>query len=64
MSSTPPISVLPRSAAAVNADIRALMLRAGGRLRAEDRATYHRLVEEWHQATARERALGEMATAA
>jgi hypothetical protein len=31
----------------VNADIRALMLRAGGRLREEDRPVYRRLVEEW-----------------
>ncbi|MEU8968190.1 hypothetical protein AB0D11_02745 [Streptomyces monashensis] len=36
-----------RSAAAVNEDIRALMLRAGGRLREEDRPVYRRLVEEW-----------------
>lgn len=64
MSITPPHPGFTRPAAVVNEDIRALMLRAGGRLRAEDRATYHRLVEEWHAATARERAIGEMATAA
>ena len=64
MSTTPPLPGLPRSAAAVNKDIRALLLRAGGRLRAEDRATYHRLVEEWHQATARERAVGDVVAAA
>lgn len=64
MSTTPPLSGFARSSAAVNADIRALMLRAGGRLRAEDRQTYHRLVEEWHLATARERALEDVVTAA
>jgi hypothetical protein len=48
----------------VNADIRALMLRAGGRLRPEDRSTYHRLVEEWHAATARERVLEDVVAAA
>ncbi|MFG2352557.1 hypothetical protein [Streptomyces sp. NPDC048521] len=63
MSTAPPSGYL-RPAAAVNADIRALMLRAGGRLRAEDRPVYQRLVDEWNQATARERTLGEMATAA
>lgn len=36
-----------RSAAAVNEDIRALLLRTGGWLSAEDRAVYERLVEEW-----------------
>jgi hypothetical protein len=40
------------------------MLRAGGRLRAEDRPVYQRLVEEWHQATARERALEDVVAAA
>ncbi|MET7429658.1 hypothetical protein ABZT16_11750 [Streptomyces flaveolus] len=64
MSTTPPLPGFTRPAAAVNADIRALMLRAGGRLRAEDRAVYQRLVDEWNTATARERALGAMATAA
>ncbi|MEU9442903.1 hypothetical protein AB0D42_18660 [Streptomyces sp. NPDC048304] len=64
MSITPPRPGFARPAAAVNEDIRALMLRAGGRLRAEDRATYHRLVEEWHAATARERALEDMVAAA
>lgn len=39
-----------RSAAVVNEDIRALMLRAGGRLREEDRPTYQRLVAEWADA--------------
>jgi hypothetical protein len=64
MSTTPAVPGLPRSAAAVNADIRALMLRAGGRLRSEDRPVYQRLVEEWHQATARERALEDVVAAA
>ena len=36
-----------RSAAEVNEEIRALMLRAGGHLKAEDRSEYQRLVEEW-----------------
>ncbi|MEU2924231.1 hypothetical protein ABZ636_04090 [Streptomyces sp. NPDC007251] len=64
MSTTPPLPGFARSAAAVNADIRALMLRAGGRLRAEDRPVYQRLVEEWHAATARERARGDVVAAA
>jgi len=36
-----------RSAADVNAEIRALMVRSGGYLRAEDRPVYERLREEW-----------------
>ena len=64
MSTTPPPLGLPRPAAAVNADIRALMLRAGGRLRAEDRPVYHRLIDEWAAATARERACGDVVAAA
>ncbi|MEU9478646.1 hypothetical protein [Streptomyces sp. NPDC048191] len=39
-----------RSAATVNQDIRALMLRAGGHLKPEDRPTYQRLVAEWAEA--------------
>lgn len=31
----------------MNEDIRQLMLRAGGRLREEDREVYRRLVAEW-----------------
>ena len=53
-----------RPAAVVNQDIRALMLSAGGRLRAEDRQRYERLVAEWIVATAQERALGDVVTAA
>lgn len=64
MSSSPPFPGVPRPAAAVNADIRTLMQRAGGVLRAEDRPAYQRLIDEWTAATARERALGRMATAA
>ena len=64
MSTNPPLPGTPRPAAAVNKDIRQLMLRTGGRLRPEDRPVYHQLVEEWHLATARERGLGEIATAA
>ena len=37
----------PRPAAVVNEEIRALMIRAGGYLRAEDRSLYERLREEW-----------------
>ncbi|WP_030168856.1 hypothetical protein [Streptomyces sp. NRRL S-813] len=64
MSSTPPLPGAPRPAAVVNADIRALMMRSGGRLRAEDRPVYERLVAEWTVACARERALGDVVTAA
>lgn len=39
-----------RSAAVVNAEIRALMLGSGGYLRAEDRPVYERLVAEWTEA--------------
>ncbi|GHF13663.1 hypothetical protein GCM10014715_81560 [Streptomyces spiralis] len=39
-----------RSAAAVNEDIRALLVRTGGWLSAEDRAVYERLVAEWSAA--------------
>ena len=36
-----------RSADDVNADIRALMLRAGSHLKPEDRAVYQQLIAEW-----------------
>ena len=39
-----------RSAAVVNEDIRALLVRTGGWLSAADRALYERLVEEWSTA--------------
>jgi hypothetical protein len=39
-----------RSAAAVNEEIRALWLRAGGRLSPEQRRVYERLVTEWSDA--------------
>lgn len=64
MPSTPPLPGVPRPAATVNADIRALMVASAGRLRAEDRPVYERLVAEWTVATARERALGDVVTAA
>lgn len=48
-----------RSAAVVNQEIRALMTRAGGHLRAEDRPVYERLLEEWAAAVR-----AEMTTAA
>ncbi|MEU0333625.1 hypothetical protein [Streptomyces sp. NPDC006193] len=44
----PPGSV--RSAAEVNEQIRALWLRAGGTLSAQERAEYERLVIEWAEA--------------
>jgi hypothetical protein len=39
-----------RSAAAVNAEIRQLMVRSGGYLRAEDRPVYEALRAEWAEA--------------
>ena len=49
----PPPDLAPgsvRSAAVVNEEIRALWLRAGGRLSAEERQVYARLVVEWAEA--------------
>jgi hypothetical protein len=46
----PPTTHVPgsvRSAAVVNEEIRALWLRAGGRLSAEERQVYAALVVEW-----------------
>jgi hypothetical protein len=43
----------------VNADIRALMLRAGGHLKPADRIVYQRLIAEWAAAVR-----GEVAAAA
>ncbi|MFE7233870.1 hypothetical protein ACFVAF_25035 [Streptomyces sp. NPDC057596] len=48
----------------MNADIRALVLSCGGWLYGEARARYELLVAEWTVATARERALGDVVTAA
>ncbi|MDX2759153.1 hypothetical protein PV729_45075 [Streptomyces europaeiscabiei] len=45
-----PASGPVRSAAAVNAEIRQLMVRSGGYLRAEDRPVYERLRAEWAEA--------------
>lgn len=50
MPPNPTASGLPRPAAVVNAEIRALMLGAGGYLRAEDRPVYERLQAEWADA--------------
>ncbi|MFD5631569.1 hypothetical protein [Streptomyces sp. NPDC127072] len=50
MSPTPPPLGLPRPAAVVNADIRALWLDAGGRLTAAERRRYEALLEEWADA--------------
>jgi len=44
-----------RSAAAVNAEIRALVRAAHGRLYGADRVRYAELVEEWMRAVAAER---------
>lgn len=46
----PSASTGVRSSAAVNAEIRALMVRSGGYLRAEDRPVYEALREEWAEA--------------
>ncbi|MFE6281524.1 hypothetical protein [Streptomyces sp. NPDC057877] len=43
----PPTDGSPRSAAEVNEMIRALWLRAGGRLSPQERAEYELLVVEW-----------------
>jgi hypothetical protein len=51
-----------RSAAVINADIRALWLRAGGRLvTVEDRRIYERLVVEWAAAVRAEQSTAEAA---
>lgn len=47
MPPTPPPDGSLRSAAAVNAEIRALLLRTGGWLYGETRAEYERLRDEW-----------------
>ncbi|MCS0600681.1 hypothetical protein NX794_05465 [Streptomyces sp. LP11] len=47
MSPDSPIPGSARSAAEVNEQIRALWLRAGGKLSAEERAEYEQLVIEW-----------------
>lgn len=50
MATTPDTPRRPRSAAEVNEEIRALWLRAGGRLNAEQRRRYQSLVAEWADA--------------
>jgi hypothetical protein len=50
-----------RSAACVNAEIRALWLRAGGRLSAGERAVYAQLVVEWAAAVRAEAAIADAA---
>lgn len=47
MSPTPPPDGSPRPAAAVNAEIRALLERTGGWLYGETRDEYERLRDEW-----------------
>jgi hypothetical protein len=47
MPPTPPAPGPPRPAAAVNAEIRALLLRTGGWLYGETRDEYERLRAEW-----------------
>ncbi|MFE4420473.1 hypothetical protein [Streptomyces sp. NPDC056817] len=48
----------------MNEDIRALVTACGGWLYGEARERYELLVAEWTVATARERALGDVVTAA
>lgn len=53
-----------RSSAAVNAEIRALVRAAHGRLYGQDRVRYAELVEEWTRAVAVERRLIDVGEAA
>ncbi len=53
-----------RSAAVVNADIRALVIACGGWLYGETRERYEQLVAEWAEAVAAERLRGDIVTAA
>lgn len=53
-----------RPSAVVNTEIRALMVGAGGYLRAEDRPVYEALRAEWTQAVAVERRLLDVGEAA
>lgn len=53
-----------RPAAAVNEEIRTLLLATGGWLYGESRARYEVLVTEWTRAVAAERACGEIDVAA
>lgn len=64
MSSPLPCPGPVRSAAAVNEDIRALVTGHGGWLYGEARERYEALRDEWTVACARERALGDVVTAA
>lgn len=50
MPPTPPPDGSQRSAAAVNAEIRALLLRTGGWLYGDTRDEYERLRDEWADA--------------
>lgn len=59
MSTTPPREGVPRTAAAVNADIRALLERTRRRLSDVERAEFDGLLQEYAAAVR-----GEMATAA
>lgn len=63
MPPTPSACTGVRSAAAVNAEIRALVRAADGRLYGADRARYAALVEEWAAATAAERRAAVLAEA-
>lgn len=64
MPATPPLEGRVRPSAVVNAEIRALVQRAGGWLYGETRERYERLVAEWTVAVAAERACGEIVKAA
>lgn len=61
---TPPDCGSSRSAAVVNAEIRALMRRPEVRLSGEDRARYEVLVAEWTSASRAESLRGEVVKAA
>jgi hypothetical protein len=54
MSSTPPPDGVPRSAAAVDAEIRALLVATGGWLWGPTRERYEQLRDEWVEAVQRE----------
>ena len=64
MSSSPLPQAPVRPAAAVNAEIRALVLACGGWLYGESRRRYEQLVTEWTVAVQAERACVEIVKAA
>ncbi|GGM05786.1 hypothetical protein GCM10010099_22450 [Streptomyces cinereus] len=64
MPPTPPPPGRMRPSAVVNAEIRALVQRAGGWLYGETRERYEVLRDEWTVATAAERRCGDVVKAA